>query len=259
MYGLPEIALIDMGDFVGGMLKYLRSHPVPRVTIAGGVGKMTKLAQGLLDLHSKRGSVDLVALAKLAERAGGSRDLAAYILTANTRPKPSLMRGRRRCARRRSGECRRETATAVVAGKDIDIEVVLFDREAGSGRAPFAASHARAPAEAAAIIGVVKRAVAESLPPPRRGPPGSAPCARSAPRRALPAISPSVPRTIFSSGQLAWPPRRPGSPRRRTGSARHDSVEALDRQDELQAWHRSRRKRRGFRLPACARRGLGCG
>ena len=84
IYGLPEIALIDMGDFVGGMLKYLRNHPVPRVTIAGGVGKMTKLAQGLLDLHSKRGSVDLVALAKLAERAGGSRDLAAYILTANT-------------------------------------------------------------------------------------------------------------------------------------------------------------------------------
>ena len=47
LYGLPEIALIDMGDFVGGMLKYLRAHPVPRVTIAGGVGKMTKLAQGL--------------------------------------------------------------------------------------------------------------------------------------------------------------------------------------------------------------------
>ena len=58
LYGLPEIALIDMGDFVGGMLKYLRTHPVPRVTIAGGVGKMTKLAQGLLDLHSKRGAVD---------------------------------------------------------------------------------------------------------------------------------------------------------------------------------------------------------
>src|SRR5499427_721906 len=44
LYDLPEIALIDMGDFVGGMLKYLRRHPVPRVTIAGGVAKMTKLA-----------------------------------------------------------------------------------------------------------------------------------------------------------------------------------------------------------------------
>lgn len=32
VYGLPETALIDMGDFIGGMLKYLRSHPVERVT-----------------------------------------------------------------------------------------------------------------------------------------------------------------------------------------------------------------------------------
>ena len=29
LYQLPEPALIDMGDFVGGMLKYLRTHPVP--------------------------------------------------------------------------------------------------------------------------------------------------------------------------------------------------------------------------------------
>src|SRR5712691_6148216 len=72
LHDLPEPALIDMGDFVGGMLKYLRRHPVPRVTIAGGVGKMAKLAQGLLDLHSKRGAVDLVALAALAAAAGGS-------------------------------------------------------------------------------------------------------------------------------------------------------------------------------------------
>ena len=84
LYGLPEIALIDMGDFVGGMLKYLRRHPVPRVTIAGGVAKMTKLAQGLTDLHSKRGSVDLAVLAELAETAGGSEDLHRRILAANT-------------------------------------------------------------------------------------------------------------------------------------------------------------------------------
>src|SRR5205085_11149354 len=33
LHGLPEIALIDMGDFVGGMLKYLRKRPVPRATV----------------------------------------------------------------------------------------------------------------------------------------------------------------------------------------------------------------------------------
>lgn len=63
MYNLPDIALIDMGGFVGGMLKYLKTHPVPRVTIAGGFAKMSKLAAGRLDLHSKRGLADLSLIA----------------------------------------------------------------------------------------------------------------------------------------------------------------------------------------------------
>ncbi len=65
--GLPDHAMLDMGDFAGGMLKYLRRHPIPRVTIAGGFGKLAKLAQGALDLHSARSQVDFT---RLAERAG---------------------------------------------------------------------------------------------------------------------------------------------------------------------------------------------
>ena len=84
LHGLHEVQLIDMGDFVGGMLKYIRDHPVPRVTIAGGVAKMTKLAQGLLDVHSKRGMADLDALAAVAIEAGASPDLATRIRGANT-------------------------------------------------------------------------------------------------------------------------------------------------------------------------------
>jgi cobalt-precorrin-5B (C1)-methyltransferase len=58
-HALPDAAMLDMGDFVGGMLKYIVKHPVPRVTIGGGIGKIAKLAQGEMDLHSKRGQVDL--------------------------------------------------------------------------------------------------------------------------------------------------------------------------------------------------------
>ena len=112
LYGLPETALIDMGDFVGGMLKYVRAHPVPRVTIAGGVAKMTKLAQGLLDLHSKRGAVDLAALAGLAEAAGASAALrAANPLGEHRRRSLRACAGgrnrARRCgrARRPGGRC----------------------------------------------------------------------------------------------------------------------------------------------------------
>ena len=70
LYGLPDHALIEMGDFVGGLLKYLREHPVPRLTIAGGPAKMTKLAEGKLDLHSKRGAVDLAALSERRRTCG---------------------------------------------------------------------------------------------------------------------------------------------------------------------------------------------
>ncbi len=84
LYNLPDQALIDMGDFVGGMLKYLRKAPVNKITIAGGMGKMTKLAQGLLDLHSRRGEVDLNFLAGLVEGSGGAKAVADEIRAANS-------------------------------------------------------------------------------------------------------------------------------------------------------------------------------
>jgi len=130
LYGLTESALIDMGDFVGGMLKYIRAHPVPRVTIAGGVAKMTKLAQGLLDLHSKRGAVDLAALARFADAAGGSAELHARILAANTVAEAfALAQAEGVALGDAVARAAREVAARVVEGKDIAIEVVVFDRD----------------------------------------------------------------------------------------------------------------------------------
>jgi len=84
LYRLPDHALIEMGDFAGGTLKYLRDHPVPRLTLAGGPAKMAKLAQGRLDLHSKRGAVDLAALSERMAGAGGAPALAQAIASANS-------------------------------------------------------------------------------------------------------------------------------------------------------------------------------
>ncbi len=139
LYGLPEIALIDMGDFVGGMLKYVRAHPLPRVTIAGGVAKMTKLAQGLTDLHSKRGEVDRALLAGFARVAGGSQELSARIIAANTAAEAFALAGAEGVALGDEvARTARQTAERVVAGRDVAIEVVLFDRDGVLiGRAPF--------------------------------------------------------------------------------------------------------------------------
>jgi cobalt-precorrin-5B (C1)-methyltransferase len=152
LHGLPEMALIDMGDFVGGMLKYVRKHPVPRVTVAGGVGKMTKLAQGLLDLHSRRGSVDLGALTSLAERAGGSPALSERILHANTAAEAFAHAEAEGVAL--GDEVARagwDTAAAVlagslIAGEPVDIEITVFDRDGRLvGHAPFRAAHTAPP------------------------------------------------------------------------------------------------------------------
>jgi cobalt-precorrin-5B (C1)-methyltransferase len=83
-YALPDFAYIDMGDFAGGVLKYLRHHPIARLTLAGGFGKMSKLAEGALDLHSGRSQVSLDALGKAAGSLGADAELQEKIRGANT-------------------------------------------------------------------------------------------------------------------------------------------------------------------------------
>ncbi|MBX3580657.1 MAG: cobalt-precorrin-5B (C(1))-methyltransferase [Rhizobiaceae bacterium] len=140
LYGLHEVQLIDMGDFVGGMLKYIRDHPVPRVTIAGGVAKMTKLAQGMLDVHSARGAADLDALAAVAERTGGSRALVKRIRAANTVAEAfSLASGEGVPLGDAVADAAWQAAATVLRKTGIELEVLVFDREGNlMGRKPFA-------------------------------------------------------------------------------------------------------------------------
>jgi cobalt-precorrin-5B (C1)-methyltransferase len=83
LHGLPDTSMLDMGDFAGGLMKYLRRNPVARLTIGGGIGKMTKLAQGARDLHSARSQVDFTALAQVLDQPGlakANTALEAYAL-----------------------------------------------------------------------------------------------------------------------------------------------------------------------------------
>ena len=84
VYNLPEIALIEMGDFVGAVLKHLRKVPVPRLSLCGGFGKISKLAAGHMDLHSRHSSIDLPQLAGWAANIGADANLQAAIIAANT-------------------------------------------------------------------------------------------------------------------------------------------------------------------------------
>ncbi len=128
LHGLAEPALIDMGDFVGGMLKYLRRHPVPRVTVAGGVAKMTKLAQGLLDLHAKRGEIDRAFLAGRARDAGGGPALSAAILGCNTAAEAFGLAEAEGVALGSVVAADARRTAAACLGRADGLDVVLFDR-----------------------------------------------------------------------------------------------------------------------------------
>lgn len=141
-HNLSEIALIDMGDFIGGMLKYIRKHPVAKVTVAGGVAKMTKLAQGMLDVHSKRGLADMEALAAIAAGTGGSAALVERIRTANTVSEAFQHAAAEGLPLGDTIAARAWPAAAAVLGDPgIALEILVFDREGRlMGRQPFRAS-----------------------------------------------------------------------------------------------------------------------
>ncbi|WP_228978256.1 cobalt-precorrin-5B (C(1))-methyltransferase [Streptomyces sp. DH12] len=129
LYDLPEDALLDMGDFAGAVLKYVRRHPVDRLTICGGFAKLSKLAAGHMDLHSARSQVDKGLLAELARTAGADEALAAEVAAANTG-----LGALQLCAAAgvplgdRVAEVARDQALAVLRGAPVVVDVVCIDR-----------------------------------------------------------------------------------------------------------------------------------
>ncbi|MCI5076269.1 cobalt-precorrin-5B (C(1))-methyltransferase [Oricola sp.] len=130
IYHLPETALLDMGDFAGGLLKYLRAHPVPRLTLAGGFAKMTKLAQGALDLHSGRSQVDMDFLLARSLEAGLDRKLGDRILNANTAAEVlGLTRENGIDLAGPIAELARRTASETLRDAPVEVEVIVTDRK----------------------------------------------------------------------------------------------------------------------------------
>lgn len=126
--GLGEEAIIDMGDFAGGMLKYLRRHPVPRVTIAGGFAKMCKLAKGEMDLHSSRSQVDMAWLAGQLEQLGADEALAAAATRANTAMQVLDLAGAWPLGQSIARQAE-AAARAVLDNEEVALDVLVVDRQ----------------------------------------------------------------------------------------------------------------------------------
>ncbi|PWW32084.1 cobalt-precorrin 5B C1-methyltransferase [Cytobacillus oceanisediminis] len=81
---LPEDAFIEMGDFVGFTLKQCKRAGIKRVSMVGMMGKFSKIAQGVMMVHSKSAPVDFGFLADLAESAGANLEIIEQVRGSNT-------------------------------------------------------------------------------------------------------------------------------------------------------------------------------
>ncbi len=81
---LPEEAFIEMGDFVGFTLKNIARKKIPRVSLVGMMGKFSKVAQGIMMVHSKSAPISLEFLAGIANKVGVDEETQQEILQANT-------------------------------------------------------------------------------------------------------------------------------------------------------------------------------
>ncbi|MFC0560235.1 cobalt-precorrin-5B (C(1))-methyltransferase [Halalkalibacter alkalisediminis] len=82
---LPEEAFIEMGDFVGFTLKQCKKQGIEKVSLVGMMGKFSKVAQGVMMVHSKSAPVDFNFLANVARDAGVTeQNLINEVRGANT-------------------------------------------------------------------------------------------------------------------------------------------------------------------------------
>ena len=81
---LEEVCFIEVGDFTGHALKKAAKNELKRVFFVGMVGKLAKLAAGVMMTHWTRSKIDNVLLAEITAKAGGSEELIKDVRSANT-------------------------------------------------------------------------------------------------------------------------------------------------------------------------------
>ena len=81
---LEEVCFVEVGDFTGHALKQAVKNGLSRVFFVGMVGKLAKLAAGVMMTHWTRSKVDNELLASVTVKAGGSPELVEEARDANT-------------------------------------------------------------------------------------------------------------------------------------------------------------------------------
>jgi len=74
---LPPVCFVEVGDFTGIALRRAARNGIGRVIWVGMVGKITKLAAGVMMTHFRRSAVDTGLLASVARQTGAPASVVA--------------------------------------------------------------------------------------------------------------------------------------------------------------------------------------
>jgi cobalt-precorrin-5B (C1)-methyltransferase len=130
LFPVPEVCIVEVGDFTGIALRRAASSGMTSAVFVGMVGKITKLAAGVMMTHFHRSKVDGELLAEAARGAGApAAVIEAATATATARHFFEVC-VREGCLEPLQMLCQQAQA-ACVAHVDgaLDVEVVMVDFE----------------------------------------------------------------------------------------------------------------------------------
>ncbi|MFC7340745.1 cobalt-precorrin-5B (C(1))-methyltransferase [Saccharopolyspora griseoalba] len=80
----PDVAFIEVGDFTGAAVRQAVEHGLDEMVFVGMIGKLTKLASGVVMTHYTRSKVDTALLGRITAEFGGSAEDVAEVEEAAT-------------------------------------------------------------------------------------------------------------------------------------------------------------------------------
>lgn len=81
---VPEVCLVEVGDFTGIALRRAVAAGMERVAFVGMAGKISKLAAGIMMTHFHRSDVDVDLLAQVARQTEAPSEVIAAATATNT-------------------------------------------------------------------------------------------------------------------------------------------------------------------------------
>ena len=77
---LPQQAFVEYGNYIGETLKIARELSISKVTLGVMLGKAVKLAQGHLDTHSRKATMDKTFISQLLKESDSDLDISEITL-----------------------------------------------------------------------------------------------------------------------------------------------------------------------------------